>query len=52
MPKKEKTPQRRTTIKNLPGKEKELSKEEQKKVKGGTPAGSSATVDLYSKPKQ
>lgn len=32
---KEKTPPRRTQVKELPKEEKQLSKEEQKKIKGG-----------------
>ena len=39
MPKKKKAPPRRTAIKDLSGKEKELTKEEQKKVKGGVVGG-------------
>lgn len=42
--KRAKTPKRRTQVKDLPKEEKQLSKEEQKKVKGGgwlmSPSGS------------
>jgi hypothetical protein len=46
-----KTPKRRTQVKDLPKEEKELSKEKQKKVKGGVTGGVDA-VDCLSKPKQ
>ena len=45
----EKTPKRRTQVKELPKEEKELSRDEQRKVKGG--AAISLLVDLSSKPK-
>ena len=38
--KKAKTPKRRTQVKDLPKQEKQLSKEEQKKVNGGPSTGS------------
>ena len=43
---------RRTQVKELPKTGKQLSKEEQKKIKGGLGAGPGASVDLYAtKPK-
>ena len=46
-----KTPKRRTQLKDLPKGTKELSKDEQKKVKGGVTGGVDC-VDCLSKPKQ
>ena len=37
--KENKTPKQRTQVRDLPKKEKELSKEEQKKIKGGPTGG-------------
>ncbi|HEY0077844.1 MAG TPA: hypothetical protein VGB73_04295 [Pyrinomonadaceae bacterium] len=43
----EKKPERRTQVKELPKEGRELSKDEQKRVKGG--AGTSLVIDLSAK---